>query len=169
MHDNLAKEYITEQEMKRLTGKKQGVVKSQKTDSVNHRQLNPEQVLDNMSPAEEEAEKIKIQKIEEIRSKSDYSKLKDKASVDKMNMEMDRQLGGLLSKDIIDKKFGQMSSTIVNYLFPLGDRLASQIAGVFESTDNEKILKTKELIDNETMKAITEFKKACTTEDLGEK
>ena len=166
MHDGLAEDYLKAQHLKEVDGTAKKQIQKENSKKVNHEQPKQHGNKEKLTPIEEEAEKIQIRHLEEIRNKSDYSKLKDKTAIDKMNLEMDKQLGNLLSKEIVNKKFGQMSSVILNYMHPLGDRLSAIIAGIFESTDNAKILETKKVIDDETMKAITEFKKACTTNDI---
>ena len=89
------------------------------------------------------------------------SKLRDeklKAQIQKLKVETSHKLGSLIERSSVEKAFDRQSAIILNYLFPLGDRLASKIAGYFENNDHEKINLIKSTIDKEIMRALDGFK-----------
>lgn len=93
---------------------------------------------------------------------SESSQLRDeklKIQTKKLKMEMAEQLGELIQRKEVEKSFSLISSTIINYIFPLGDRLSPMIAGIFESTDQDKINEIKLLIDKEIELALNNVKR----------
>lgn len=80
----------------------------------------------------------------------------------KLKMEMAEKTGELIPREEVEKAFGLISASIMNYIFPLGDRMSSIIAGVFESTDQEKINETKLILDEEIGRSLTAIKKDIT-------
>ncbi len=89
------------------------------------------------------------------------SKLRDeklKAQIQKIKVETAHKLGNLVERQTVEKAFDRQSAIILNYLFPLGDRLAPKLAGFFENTDHEKINLIKSTIDKEIMRALDAFK-----------
>ena len=90
-----------------------------------------------------------------------------KLQTKKLEIEMAEKLGHLLSRKEVEKTFTKLSSSIVSYIFPLGDRLAPVLASVFETTDQEKIAETKKTIDKEVGRAL-EAVKSEIIELLGE-
>lgn len=89
------------------------------------------------------------------------SKLRDeklKAQIQKLKVETAYKLGSLIERSSVEKAFDKQSSVILNYLFPLGDRLSSKIAGYFDSNEQDKINLIKKTIDKEVMRALDGFK-----------
>lgn len=80
----------------------------------------------------------------------------------KLQMEMAEKMGEMIPREEVEKAFGLISASIINYIFPLGDRMSSIIAGVFESTDQEKINETKLILDKEIGRSLEAIKKDIT-------
>ena len=86
---------------------------------------------------------------------------KEKETVRKLWIHNNKQLGLLVDRELVKKYFGEMGAVIINYLFPIGNRLAPGIAGICEINDPVIIKQIEELINQEIMKGLKEFKKVC--------
>ena len=75
-----------------------------------------------------------------------------------LEIKMAEKLGELISRKEIESVFSEISSTIVSYFFPLGDRLSTSLAGIFETTDQDKINTAKTTIDKEVGRALEAMK-----------
>lgn len=90
------------------------------------------------------------------------SKLRDeklKLQTRKLQMEMAESMGDLVARKKVEEVFGKISSSIIAYIFPLSDRIGHTVAGVYESTDQDKINETKLIIDKEVSRALEAVKK----------
>jgi len=90
-----------------------------------------------------------------------------KANTEKVKIANAEKLKLLVPVDVVQKKFGKISSVILNFFFPLGDRLAPVICGECGITDPKIIKKVKSKIDNEVTRSLSEFKKVA-AEEVGE-
>jgi len=77
----------------------------------------------------------------------------------KLQIEMAEKLGQLISRKEVEVAFSKLSGSIVNYIFPLGDRISPLMAGVFKTTDQDMIHKSKVLLDQEIGRALEAIKK----------
>lgn len=81
-----------------------------------------------------------------------------KIQTQKLRMEMAERMGELVLRSEVEKVFGKVSTAIRSYIFPISDRVSPMLAGIFESTDPEKIKEIKLLIDKEIGRAIESVK-----------
>jgi hypothetical protein len=95
------------------------------------------------------------------RSKASAVLIKEVENIKKLQIHNAKQLEMLIDRDLVKKYFGDMSSIIINYIFPLGNRLAPRVAGICKVTDSKEVLKIQTIIDKEVMRALDQFKKAC--------
>ncbi len=102
-----------------------------------------------------------------------YQNLIDKDSLDaelkkvqteKIKISNAEKLKLLVPMDIMKKKFGKISGVILNYFFPMGDRLAPLVCGLCGVTDSEIVKKVKNKIDAEVTRSLAEFKKEASTD-----
>ena len=96
-----------------------------------------------------------------ITSKAGASLLKEIENVKKLRIHNEKQLENLIDRGVVRKYFGAMSSIIINYFFPIGNRLAPRVAGVCKVTDPADVIKIQTIIDKEIMRALEQFKKEC--------
>lgn len=83
---------------------------------------------------------------------------KTKVQINKIKIETAQKLSILIPRAVVEKSFDRMNAIILNYLFPLGGRVAPKIAGFFESTDQETVRKIENEINKEMMRGIEAFK-----------
>lgn len=102
-----------------------------------------------------------------------YQNLLDKDSLDaelkkvqteKIKIHNAEALKLLVPMNIMKKKFGKISGVILNYFFPMGDRLAPLVCGICGVTDSEIVKQVKNKIDAEVTRSLAEFKKEASTE-----
>ena len=89
------------------------------------------------------------------------------AQVRKLDIEMAERLGDLIPKKEVEKVFNRLSIALVNYIFPIGERLSPIVAGAFKTTDQEKINKVRKILDTEIERALESVKREI-AESLGE-
>lgn len=90
-----------------------------------------------------------------------------KAQTEKLKIETAEKLKLLVPVETVQKKFGTLSSVILNYFFPMGERLAPIICGICGETSPEKIKKVQKKMDDEITRALSEFKKAAAAGEGG--
>lgn len=88
-----------------------------------------------------------------------------KANTEKVKISNAEKLKLLIPIDVVKKKFGQISSVILNYFFPIGSRLAPLVCSECGITDPLVIKKVENIIDKEVTRSLSEFKKVA-SEDL---
>lgn len=96
-----------------------------------------------------------------VTSKAGASLLKELENIKKLRIHNEKQLENLIDRGVVRKYFGAMSSIIINYFFPIGNRLAPRVAGVCKVTDPADVIKIQTIIDKEIMRALDQFKKEC--------
>lgn len=87
-------------------------------------------------------------------SKTVIDHIKSIIDIQKVKIKNDAMTGVLISRKVVRKCFDQFIAIDNAILKTLGTSLSAEIAGIFESTDTEKILNTQRLLDNEIRKAI---------------
>jgi hypothetical protein len=90
-----------------------------------------------------------------------------KAQTAKLHIELAQQMKILVLKELVDNAWGKIYSTAVNYLLPMGQRLAPTLCKKLGVTDPELILEIQNLIDDEVQKAVGQIKRV-TTEAISE-
>jgi hypothetical protein len=109
---------------------------------------------------DEEQQKI----IEAVADKELIDAEYKKVQTEKIKISNAEKLKLLVPIDFIKKKFGKISSIILNYFFPMGERLAPIVCGMCGVTDPEKIQEVKNKINDEITRALSEFKKTAAEE-----
>ena len=71
-------------------------------------------------------------------------------------------MGLLIPRSEVDKTFNRLYSSILSYIHPLSDRLSPILAGIFESTDQDRISEVKITIDKEIVRSLDAIKKDIT-------
>ncbi len=94
-------------------------------------------------------------------TKHNLEKEKIKSTTRKTKIEIAQKMEILIHRDQVDKVFGNLYSIILNYFFPIGDRLSNSIAGVFGVKDVTRLVEVKDMIDKEIMRGLSQFKKEC--------
>lgn len=85
-----------------------------------------------------------------------------RAQTRKIEMEMAEKMGDLIPRKDVERAFSLISSSLINYIYPLGERMAPIIAGLFESIDQKKINETKLTLEKEISRALEAVKKDIT-------
>lgn len=99
---------------------------------------------------------------DELIGNLEYHKIqKEKTSNEKIKLEIATKLGELIPKTTVKSYFGKISAVVVNFFFPIGDRLSSAICGELGINDTSKKAIVKQLIDREITRGMDEVKKAC--------
>jgi len=101
----------------------------------------------------------------EMESKDDIDNEYKKANTEKIKVATAEKLGLLVPIDFVKKKFGKMAAVILNYFFPIGERLAPILCGICKITDPEIIKLVEIEISKEMTRGLAEFKKVA-TEDV---
>jgi len=94
-----------------------------------------------------------------IQSKSIVDIKRIQATTELTLLKIDTAKKLLISRDLVKKTFGKMSSIIRSYFHPLPDRLAEQVAAVMGIKDKKKILKARRLIEREVARSLEAFKR----------
>lgn len=81
-------------------------------------------------------------------------RVKSIIDIQKVKIKNDAMLGVLISRKVVKQCYDQFIAIDNAILKTLGTSLSNEIGAIFECTDNEKILKTQRLLDNEILKAI---------------
>jgi hypothetical protein len=93
---------------------------------------------------------------------SEKSKL-ETARIEKQNRELDlkyaKERNELLSRDSVAQVFNKLYSIQVSKLHGFSHAVTPDLAVIFESTDNEKMIQTTELINNAMFSVLEEIKK----------
>ena len=84
---------------------------------------------------------------------------KQKESALKSKQERERARGILIKRDIVRRVFAKIYTIDSNELKPLGDKLAPEIAAIFESDDAKLILKTKVKLEKEIFRSLQHIKR----------
>lgn len=145
MHDALSVRYISDSNSSRqVAQEKKGII--EKT---------PKKIFD---PFKEKIEDEYDDDDEDLLATQSLRDQKVRAQIVKLKVETAHKLGLLIERSLVEKSFDRLTAVILNYLFPLGDRLSPKIAGMFESTEQEKINEIKVMIDKEMMRGLDAFK-----------
>lgn len=99
--------------------------------------------------------------------KEEIDKEYKKVSTEKIKIANAEKLKLLVPIEYVKKKFGKISGVILNYFFPMGDRLAPLVCGICGITDPEVVRQVKVKINDEITRALSEFKKVA-AEDIEE-
>jgi len=145
LHDALSVKYLEDTNANRQVAQEKKGIIPKRDNSVDFSDFDPDHDPDD-DPKEDLLASLKLRD----------EKLK--AQIQKLKVETAHKLGVLIERSSVEKAFDRQSAIILNYLFPLGDRLASKIAGFFENNDHEKINLIKSTIDKEIMRALDGFK-----------
>lgn len=84
---------------------------------------------------------------------------KQKESALKSKQERERSRGILIKRDMVRRVFAKIYTIDSNELKPLGDKLAPEIAAIFESDDAKLILKTKQKLEKEIFRSLKHIKR----------
>jgi len=79
--------------------------------------------------------------------------------IQKMKIQSDTMMGALISRKFVKQFFDQLIAIDNSVLKTLGGSLSTEVAAIFESADNAKILSVQKLIDTEVYKALETKKK----------
>jgi hypothetical protein len=88
---------------------------------------------------------------------ADIARLQVVTAKEKVNLA--QKMETLILRESVGKLFGGMHSVVLNYFFPLGDRLTPIIGGICGVSDPKDLLKIKTVIDKEVMRGLSEFKR----------
>lgn len=97
-------------------------------------------------------------------SKHDAEIKRIEAQTANLQLKFAEQMKAVILLEKVDKKFGNLSSILLNHFHPLGDRLAPIIAGLCGVNDHEKILEIKKIIDKEIFRGLEETKRVSLEE-----
>jgi hypothetical protein len=114
---------------------------------------------------EREEEIVIRPKIRSGRTKANAERKRIEAQTTKLNIEIARKMGILVLREDVSKAFGKIYSVAINHFLPMGDRLAPILAGICGTSDQERVIKVKEKIDNEMTRALEELKRGTETFD----
>lgn len=68
-----------------------------------------------------------------------------------------RDIGDLILKDMVEFGYAAIAKAIRELILPIGDRIAPEIAAIFETTDRKKILKARKKINDEHGRALEDI------------
>lgn len=100
--------------------------------------------------------------------KVDYEIAKIYASTMKLNADLATTLRKLIKKDIVDHAINRVGTVITEHLLTMGDRVAADVAAIFENSDPEAINRVKALLDKDNTRTIETLKRTI-REDYEEK
>ena len=84
---------------------------------------------------------------------------KTKESALKVEVERNKARGVLIKRDLVQRVFAKLYTIDSNELKPLGDKLAPEIAAIFESDDPKLILKVNRKIEKEIFRSLGHIKR----------
>jgi hypothetical protein len=84
---------------------------------------------------------------------------KTKESALKVEVERNKARGVLIKRDLVQRVFAKLYTIDSNELKPLGDKLAPEIAAIFESDDPKLILKVNKKIEKEIFRSLGHIKR----------
>jgi len=120
------------------------------------------QVAKKLKDQDDTNKNITPEKQQQLDAAGESTQLRDeklRIQTKKLRMEMAEKMGELVLRSGVEKAFGKLTSSIISYIFPIGDRVSPGIAGVFKSTDQDNINETKRMIDKEIGRALEAVKK----------
>jgi hypothetical protein len=92
-------------------------------------------------------------------SKTDADIARIQVVIAKEKVNLAKNIGTVILRESVGKLFGGLHSIILNYFFPLSDRLTPIIGGICGVSDPAILLKVKKEIDKEVMRGLSEFKR----------
>jgi len=98
-----------------------------------------------------------LEPVPEDKYTADVKKIQEQ--IKRLQIASARDLRQLIPIQEINQLFEKQNSILISHFHPLGQRTAEMIAGVLEVSDPEKILQIEQIITDEQMKSINEFKK----------
>ena len=84
---------------------------------------------------------------------------KTKESALKVEVERNKARGVLIKRDLVQRVFAKLYTIDSNELKPLGDKLAPELAAIFESDDPKLILKVNKKIEKEIFRSLGHVKR----------
>lgn len=96
--------------------------------------------------------------------KVDYEIAKIYASTMKLNADLATTLKKLIKRELVDTVLNRVGTVITEHLLTMGDRMSSDVAAIFESSDPEHTNRIKQLIDKDITRTIETLKRTIREE-----
>ena len=106
------------------------------------------------APAPKPKQTAPAPNVNHFKTKVDYDIEKLEVQTAKLRAELANNLGVTVLRAMVDRAFAQIHSAAVNFLLPLGARLAPVLAGICGVTKAETILEIQTKIDEEILRAL---------------
>ncbi len=92
-------------------------------------------------------------------SKTQIDIQKSVAQIQEIQLKVDERRRKLISRELVDRFFGKLYLVDSNEWKTLPDRLAPEMAAIFENDDPEKILEVSKRIDKEVYRTLSHVKR----------
>jgi len=103
----------------------------------------------------------------EVASKTAVEIARIKAQTTKINMDIAREAGRLILREIVEGYFGKLASVFSGLMHPMGQRIAPLIADILDVEDPDIVNRIQEVIDTENERIIGEVQRITDEASLG--